>query len=444
MLIPSKMRGRGAFWFLLLNLLVTACGARPTPAPTPEPFFTLDAPTPTVRPPDTPLFVLGHFTGESEAALQQVLARFEEETGVIIEYQGEPEVAEGLRQFVTEGRTPDVLLLPRPNWLRELAAADAIPPLDEEVAREVAANFGPAWVDLVSYEGQLFGVPLDANAKSLLWYRPSQLEALGLEPPQTLDDLFSLGATTSQQGRPLFAVPGEPRWPLTDWFESVLLATAGPQTYDALAAHSIAWTDPVVQQAAEQFVSLLRDEWLMGGAEGAAKMPLRGETFAEAFDPNNPGATMWQGQGVSMRSLINESAFDEQDFDFVPFPAEGGIVGAGSVAVATNASEEAMALLRFLSEPETIELWIGEEGFISPNHEVSLDSYPTRLARQEAELVREATLFRYDLSDLLPPNLRDSLYTSLREMILHPDDVPLILEQIEQVAHREQGTATGQ
>jgi alpha-glucoside transport system substrate-binding protein len=429
---------------LLVGLLLAACGARPTPIPTPEPLFSLAAPTPTARPPDAPLFVLGHFSGAAEQPMRDLLERFAAERDITVEYEGNGDVAERLRALVIEGRTPDVILLPKPNWLREMAAAGAIPALSEEVTAEVRANFGPAWVDLVSYEGELYGIPLDANAKSLLWYRPAAFEEWNAEPPGTFDELLTLAGTIEAEGIGVFAVPGEPGWPLTDWFESVLLATAGPETYDDLAAHRVPWTDPAVEEAAAQFVSLLRDDWLMGGAERAVTMPLRAEPFRDAFDPDDPGAAMWLGHGGGVRSLISQSGLEESDFGFFPLPASGGIVGIGSVAVGTNDSEATMDLLNFLAQPEAVEPWVEAGGFTSPNLEVPLDSYPTELARQEAALIREAPLFRYDLSDLLPPNLQATLYDQLRAMLLQPEALPAILAEIEQIAHREQGAATGQ
>lgn len=429
-------------WLLMVGVLLAACGARPTPIPTPEPPFSLVAPSPTTRPADAPLFVLGHFRDADEPHLREALGRFAEASGVQVEYEAAAGMAERLRELAIEGRTPDVILLPIPTWLREMAAAGAISPLDGESAATIRRNFGPAWEELVSYNGDIYGVPLDANAKSLLWYRLAAFAEWGVEPPESLDGLFEVAEEIDEQGQAVFAVVGEPGWPLTDWFESVLLATAGPEVYDDLAAHRIAWTDPAVEAAAEQFVALLRDEWLMRGARGAATMPLRAEPFTEAFDPTTPGAAMWLAQGSIARPRIAESGFVEEEFGFFPLPAEGGIVGIGAVAVGTNRSEPTMALLQFLAEPEAVERWVADGGFISPNLQVPLDSYPTDLARQEAALLREASLFRYDLSDLLPPNLGfPFLGDQLREMILRPDEVTEILAEIETVARREQGTA---
>ncbi|MBA2390419.1 MAG: extracellular solute-binding protein, partial [Geodermatophilaceae bacterium] len=177
-------------------------------------------------------------------------------------YQGAGQVPGALRERLEQGVTPDVILLPVPDWLGELASAGAIAPLDEAVAAEVQQHFGPAWVELVSHDDDLYGVPLDVNVKSLLWYRPTALAEVYQSPPDSLEALFSVAAALEAQGERAFAVPGGAGWPLTDWFESLLLATGGAPLYDDLAARRVAWTDPQVAAAAQRFVSLLRPEWV--------------------------------------------------------------------------------------------------------------------------------------------------------------------------------------
>ncbi len=374
--------------------------------------------------------------------MRTLLGRFSDGSRIPVEYEAAAEVPALLLEQIEAGETPDVILLPIPNWLRELAAAGAIPPLSREAATAVRSHFGDAWVDLVSHEGSIYGVPFDANAKSLLWYRPEALAIGGLEEPRTLDDLFTLAAALDRGEQDAFAVAGGAGWPLTDWFENVLLASAGAQTYDDLLARRIAWTDPMIEDVAQEFAALLRDEWVMGGAEGAATLPLWPETFYTAFEPENPGAAMWLGQGSIIQGYIAESDLRAgKDYDLMPFPADGAAIGVGSVAVGTNAAPQTMALLTFLAQPEAVEPWVQGGSFISPNRDLALDLYPSELARHEAELLVNTGLFRYDLSDQLPPNLRDTfLPEKLREMLLHPDDIPDILKEIEQVATREQGS----
>jgi hypothetical protein len=47
-----------------------------------------------------------------------------------------------------------------------------------------------------------------------------------------------------------------------------LMADAGRETYEALAAHEIAWTSPPVRRAMQRYMSLLRAQWLLGGVDG--------------------------------------------------------------------------------------------------------------------------------------------------------------------------------
>ncbi|MGH2542134.1 MAG: ABC transporter substrate-binding protein [Ardenticatenaceae bacterium] len=381
--------------------------------------------------------MLGHFRGDDLPLMHEMLARFERQHGIATTYEGVEQVAQRLQERVESGVTPDVILLPVPGWLDALAEGGAIVPLAENGARAVETHFGPAWTDLVTYDGRIYGVPFNAEAKSLLWYRPSVLDELGATPPQSFEELAQIAAARATEGKAAFALPGQIGWTLTDAFENVLLATAGPEVYDALITHQIAWTDPRVERAAQRFVALLRDEWLMGGTEGMLAMPLWSESFAEALTPDEPAAAFWLGPD----SVIAGSGLVEgEDFELAAFPTGGIVMGVGSVLVATNDAPETMALLAYLAQPEAIEPWVRAGAFISPNQSIAPEAYPTRRARREAELLAAASSFRYDLSDQLPPNLKDTfLPDQLAQMLRQPDQLPAILAGIERVATREQG-----
>jgi alpha-glucoside transport system substrate-binding protein len=373
--------------------------------------------------------------------MRAVLEQFTGESGIETGYEGVERVSERLLEHLETGQMPDVLLLPVPDWLQELAGAGAIPPLADEVAGVVRDNFTSSWVDFVSHEGRVYGVPFDANAKSLLWYRREQLPELEVDPPAGLQDLYTLAQELEAHGQAAFAVAGGVNWTLTDWFENVLLATSGTETYDALITHRIAWTDPEVEAATRQFVSLLRPAWVMGGTEGAINAPLLADTFYQAFDPAAPGAALWLGQSSIVMPWLQEGTPHSPDhYDVFLFPTGGVVIVAGSVATGTNNDPATAALLDFLARPEAVEPWVREGGFVSPNRAIPLDAYPTDIARHEAELVVNAPAFRYDLSDRLPPNLGfPFLGERLAAMLREPAAIPAILAEIEEVATREQG-----
>ncbi len=442
--LPNRNLTRASFLValaFLLSFFLAACLGRPTPAAKVPPSFSLSRSTPTVYPNNTPLLIIGRFVGDDEIQMRKILANFTAETGIEVQYEGDGEVAELLRESVEAGQPPDVVLLPKTHWLEEMASGQAIVPLADEARRAVEAHFSDAWLDLASYDNQLYGVPFDANAKSLLWYRPDVLEQIGREPPTTLDDLFELADQLTKQGMVPFVVPGEAGWLLTDWFENIILAQAGPDLYDKLMSHDVAWNDSAVEEIAQTYRSLLRDTWVMDGVQEAAKLPLNPEVFNRAFGAKSEQAeaVMWLGQGSIVNSFAAEKGLlPSQDYDVFPFPADGSMIVIGSVAVATNQRAETMSFFSFLAQPNALESWIKAGNFISPNRDVPLDHYPTQLARQEAELLTHATRFRPDLSDRLPPHLGfPFLGDQFRKILTHPNELANILATIEQVATRE-------
>jgi ABC-type glycerol-3-phosphate transport system substrate-binding protein len=428
-------------YMFALFLLLTACGARPMPAIKSPPAFSLVAPAAPATSASDALLVIGRFVGDDEVPMRALLADFTETHGIEVEYEGAGEVATLLQERVEAGLTPDVILLPKAHWLGELASAGAIPELSDEVAQVVQANFSSAWVDLVSYQGGVYGVPFDANAKSIVWYRPKALPTRDSTLPRTLEELFGLAEALEAENEVAFVLPGGAGWVLTDWFENILLASAGTQVYDDLTRHRISWTDPTIQEAAQLFVSLLRDEWVMDGVEEAAHLALDYQNFGRAFSRSTPAATMWLGQGSIVNSFAAQNDLQpNKDYDLFPFPADGTTIVIGSVAVGTNNKPQSQALLAFLAQPEAVAPWVKAGGFISPNEKLPLKSYPTLITRHEAQLLKQAQRFRSDLSDKLPPNLGfPYLGNQLRQMLLRPDQVMGILAEIEQVASREQG-----
>lgn len=439
------MRGRESGWpaAILLTLallaIATACRQIPPPAPGPAPPWDTPRPSPT-PPPANHVRVLASWRGGDEVGFLRALETFTDQTGITVEYTGEAEVADALLAHIEAGTPPDVVLLPKINWLWELASAEAIPPLDPETAQAVRTHYAPTWVALASYDGKLYGVPFRTTSKSLLWYRPDAVDTS--VPPETLNDLETTAAHLADKGLRPFTVPGGEGggWPLTDWFENVLLAEAGPEVYEALARHEISWTDPAIRRAARRLVELLRNEWLLGGAEGTVKLALA-ESFEATFVPDRPRAVFWLGLGPVVDGQLHKfpNLRPHRNIAVTAFPA-GGVVGIVDTAVALNAREETRRLMAFLASPEAPRLWIEHGGyFISPNSDVPASAYPDAFRAFEAHQLQTAPTFVYDLSDRLPRLLTQELQKSLQALLQHPEQLDQILENLESVATREQG-----
>lgn len=124
------------------------------------------------------------------------------------------ELHEALMHAVAHGQAPDLAFLDS-IWMAELAAVGflyALEELDAEwLDHEYAVDFLEPLIAGSRHEGRTYGVSTSADLAGL-WYRRDELEALGLGPPQTWDDLRAIGGAFAALGhtRPI-ALPGGSR-----------------------------------------------------------------------------------------------------------------------------------------------------------------------------------------------------------------------------------------
>ena len=68
----------------------------------------------------------------------------------------------------------------------------------------------------------------------------------------------------------------------------------------------------------------------------------------------------------------------------------------------TTESKGAMALIEFLKSPIAHEVWMAQEGFLTPFKGVNTDLYGSDSLRGMGDILLNATTFRFDGSDLMP------------------------------------------
>lgn len=378
--------------------------------------------------------VVAVWTGAEAAAFEQVLAAFEDRTGATVQFtstDGE-DIGAVLDARLARGDPPDVAILPQPGLLQRYARDGTVRPLDAELAAAVGERYSAPWRRLATVDGEMYGVWFKAADKSLVWYSIGAFEQAGTVPPDDLDQLADVASTLAAAGTPPFAVAASPEtgWVLTDWFENLYLRVGGPERYDALAEHRLAWTDPSVVRTLELLARLVAPTQLAGGPAGALRSDLA-DAAAAVFSPE-PGAAMVVG-GDFVPGVVAGTSEAELgvDVDVVPFPepqASGRVVvGGGDVAVSMGRSTAGAELLRFLATPEAAEIWAALGGFLSPNEDVDLTVYPDDTTRAIARALLEAgDNFRFDLSDLQPVEFGGTtdagMWGVLRDFLADPSD----------------------
>ena len=393
--------------------------------------------------------VLSLWGGSEKEAFDKVLAKFTQETDIKTRYETARDFTTIINTRLAAGNPPMVAIVPRPGIVAELARDGDIISLDELGidAEGVNENYSEAWTNLTTIDDEVYGIVAKANSKSTIWYRPQTLQELGEEPPQTWEQLLALTDKIRESGKTPWAVGAGDGWPLTDWFESIYLYQAGPEKYDQLFSGELAFNDQSVKDALTEMFKVLNEENLPGGVEGALGTPFV-DSIGQVFGANPRAELYYEGGFVGgiATGQVNTDLEPGTDIDFFPFPTineQHGqpLLGAGDVAVAFVNNEDVKELIEFLSSPEAGTEWVSTGAIVSPNRSVELSAYPNDLVRKEAEQVRDAEVFKFDGSDLLPGALGTEWPTVLQGIMKNPGGMDQALNEFQERAEQEFGSS---
>ena len=348
--------------------------------------------------------ILGTLTGNGEDKLMAAIAPFTEETGIEVVYEGTDAFTTLISVRADSGNAPDIALFPQPGLMLEFAQQGNLVPLDRTA---FASAYASDWLDLASVDGNLYGVWMRADVKSLVWYNPQAFAAADYTIPTSWDELTALSQQIIADGNTPWCLGMESGaatgWVGTDWVEEILLRQAGPEVYDAWVSHEIPFDDPAVETALETFGAIVRDEpQVRGGPTGAISIPF-GDAPAPLF--NEPPGCYLHRQASFISDFLPSGLIPEETVDVFALPGMSGesspVLVGGIVYAQFNESPAATALMTHLGSLEAHTLW-ANEGYISPHAEVSLEAYPDALIRNQAAILKEASVIRFDGSDLMP------------------------------------------
>lgn len=394
--------------------------------------------------------VLGTWGGSEIEAFNDAVAPFKDETGIGVAFEGTRDLAAILTTRVEGGNPPDIAILPNPGQMQEFAGRGELVDLSTFIDMEALQNnYNQVWLDLGSHDGNLYGIFYKAAVKSLVWYVPANFEAAGYAVPQTWDELIALSdqivADNPDGARKPWCIGIESGaasgWPATDWMEDIMLRTAGPDVYDQWVAHEIEWTSDPVRNAMNTFGDIARnEEYVVGGTAGVAAtnfMDAPNFLFGEDF------SCYMHRQASFVTGFFPEDVAAE-DYDFFALPpineAYGTpMLGSADLVVMFNDTPEARQLMQYLASPQPQEIWAEIGGFLSPHQGVNQEAYPNDLTRQQAQLLTEAEVFRFDASDLMPAAVGSGAFWEGMVNYVSEGNLDEVLQNIEAAAQDAYG-----
>ncbi|MGH1412155.1 MAG: ABC transporter substrate-binding protein [Pelagimonas sp.] len=363
------------------------------------------------------LTISGPWLGADEENVQKVLDVFREQSGIEVSYVGSDSFETQIIIDAESGSAPNIAVFPQPGLAADMASRGFLTPLADGTGDWIKDNYaaGQSWVDLGTYPGKdgadnLYGFFYKVDLKSLVWFVPENFEDAGYEVPTSMEDLKALTDQIVADGGTPWCIGlgsgGATGWPATDWVEDLLLRTQTPDVYDGWVKNEIAFDDPRIVGAIEEFGAFARnDAYVAGGAGAVASTDFRDSPKGMFASP--PQCYMHR-QASFIPAFFPEGTVVGEDADFFYFPAYAGkelgnpVLGAGTLWAITNDSPEAHKFVEFLQSAEAHETWMALKGFLTPHKGVNPEAFGDPTLRKMNEVLLGATTFRFDGSDLMP------------------------------------------
>lgn len=210
----------------------------------------------------------------------------------------------GLRTWVEAGQVDDLT-----SWFDEHP---------EVKDRLIPTSFGPATID-----GRIYAMPCETVEPIVLYYNKKVFADVGVEPPQSWDDIMALVPKFRAKNIAPFSLGGQSRWTNMMWLEFLFDRIGGPDVFQAaFEGEKDAWSHPAAIQALTKLQDLVRARGFVDGFSSITA------------DSNADQALLYTGKAAMMlHGSWSYGIQQAQGGDFVPSgglgymnfpPVEGG------------------------------------------------------------------------------------------------------------------------
>jgi alpha-glucoside transport system substrate-binding protein len=393
----------------------------------------------------TTVVVDGPFTDPDDIRFAESMAAFEDATGITVDYIGDKEFEARISIAVDAGNPPDIADFPQPGAVANFARqGHLIDPTTWISADWLAQQYNQSWLDMGMVEGPegtpiVGGVWHRFNGKSLVWYPKDDFDAAGYTVPTTWQELLDLTQLIADDGDTAWCIGIESQaatgWPATDWTEEMMLRTTSLENYDAWVRGELPFTSPEVKTAIETWSEIwLNPDYVFGGTDAIVSTYF-GDSPAPMFE-DPPGCWLHK-QGNFITGFFPEGTQAGVDYDFFYLPPVDDQYGkpflvAGDMMTMFNDRPEVRALMEYFTTPQSASGWLQNGGALAAHLTATPEMYGVDLERGIAELVAEATSFRFDASDLMPAEVGSgSFWTGMTDYVSGAADLDTVLAEID-------------
>ena len=374
--------------------------------------------------------------------LEESWADFAACAGITVQYEGSGEFEAQLPIRLDGGNAPDLAFIPQPGLLERSVQDGHAVPVADGVRENVESGWSEDWQGYATIDDELYGSPLGANMKSMVWYSPAFFDENGYEVPETWDDMIALSEGIADDGTKPWCAGFESGdgtgWPGTDWIENALLRTSGTDVYHDWISNDVAFDSPEVVEAFDLAEGVLRNEDFVNGPFGGVDS-IAVTSFQEAGLPLLDGGCAMYLMGSFYAAQFEEDVNIGEDGDVYGFvlPAmeadgEVPIMGGGEFTVAYDDRPEVSAMHEYLSSVEFADKRASLGSWVSAHQDLDRSQLPDPTDRFTAEVLSDPdTVFHFDASDTMPSSIgTDVFWTAMIDWVTGSDTED-VLETVE-------------
>ena len=269
----------------------------------------------------------------------------------------------------------------------------------------------------VTYDGKVYGIPGEMETVGL-YYNKGIFEDLGIEAPQSLDDLREVSGTISEAGLIPMAFGDQEGWPGSHLLSMALSSAVGADGMEALLSGEQSWDSPEVVEALTFWKEANDNGWL-----GEDPVSVDYDTMTSLY-LSGEAAMIPTGSW-----FINDLAVGA-DFEsaYVPFPSKdgegifaGGLGSGPFVSANTDDPEGAIQLMDFLASEEHGQ-WVVENLQTIPPRPVDtegldVDPLLAEVLDQVSSLAEGGSDLGYNIDVLMPEAFNQAMFDGMQAVL---------------------------
>jgi alpha-glucoside transport system substrate-binding protein len=389
--------------------------------------------------------VLHSWQGNDLAAFEEITAAYTKKYAIQVKLEESDNVENTLTARLQANNPPDLAILPNPRQVQTLASQGKLKALNTLIDMgRLAKEYAPYWINLASYQDNLYGVFFRGTNKGTVWYNPEQFNDNHYQTPLTWDEMITLSNTIADKGTYPWSIGFKDGtnydWSPSDWIAQIYLSESGPALYDKWIQHTIPWTHSSIKSAFTKSAQIMTSKTYV--KDGA--LQLSSKTVPQSIDSllSDPAVPCLCYVGDFANELISNqyiNALPGTDYNIFPFPTitsgyKGATTASADIVVALQDNDSARDLIQYLAIADSQTLWTTRGGFTSLNMALDLNNYPNEVAKASAQQLAYAPIVRYSALDLMPTAVQTAFTKGVQSFLAEPEQLDTILASIEMAA----------